>query len=197
MNRYILEAFSGKYNTSLLGEKMVYLADVAEYVKDQNLSGDVVECGVYKGGCSRLLSTIFSDKKILLFDSFSGMMENDASPQGYHKMGEFSDTSLDSVKEYLNDKNNCCFYQGWFPQSAEFLTDETFCFVHADFDLYQSTKSCVEIFWPRLVSGGVMIFDDYDWFACPGVNQTISEYFTENIPHAKHFGPNMCSIVKY
>lgn len=196
MNKYIEESFRTKDNKSLLGLKMHYLADIANYIKDKNISGDVAECGVYKGGSARLLSTIFDDKKILLFDSFSGMMEDDSYPEGHHKTGEFSDTSLESVKDYLNDKNNCYFYDGWFPQSAKFLTDQTFCFVHADFDLYQSTKSCVEIFWPRLNSGGIILFDDYDWIPCPGVNQTIKEYFTPEVPHSKYFGPNMCAIQK-
>lgn len=196
MNKYIKESFGSKDNKSLLGLKMHYLADIAEYVKDKKIPGDVAECGVYKGGSARLLSTIFNNKKILLFDSFSGMMENDSFPQGHHKAGEFSDTSLESVQEYLSDKDNCYFHQGWFPQSSYFLQDETFCFIHADFDLYQSTLSCVEVFWPRLNAGGIILFDDYDWPPCPGVNKTIEEYFTSEVPHAKYFGPSMCAIQK-
>jgi len=196
MNSYINQAYSEKPNLSLLDMKICYLADIAEYIKDKNIPGDVVECGVYKGGCARLLATIFSDKNILLFDSFSGMIEDDSHPNGHHKKGEFSDTTLESVQEYLDDKPNCCFHPGWFPHSSNFLTNETFSFVHIDFDLYQSTKSAVELFWPRLNTKGIILFDDYDWEPCPGVNTTILEYFTDQVAHAKYFGPNMCAIQK-
>jgi hypothetical protein len=44
-------------------------------------------------------------------------------------------------------------------------------------DYYQSTQAGIEIFWPRLVSGGVMVFDDFGWQACPGVERAANEYF--------------------
>jgi len=49
-------------------------------------------------------------------------------------------------------------------------------FIYADVDIYQSTRSCLDFFYPRMVHGGVMIFDDYEWKGCPGVKKAISEF---------------------
>jgi O-methyltransferase len=169
-----------KLNVSCLSTKLFFIESVGQYILDSDIPGLIAEAGVYKGGCARLLATMFPDREILLFDSFEGMQENDQDPAGGHKIGDFSDTSLDSVKNYLIDKPNCRFHQGWFPDSASFLTDETFALVHADMDYYQSTVACIETFWPRMVTGGAMIFDDYEWVACPGVKKALNEYFNDN-----------------
>ena len=195
MMSFINEAFAGIQNNSLLGGKMNNLEAIASYILESNLSGDIAECGVYKGGSARLLSTIFPDKRIFLFDSFQGMLESDTLDKG-HVKGDFKDTSLDSVKTYLSDKPNCSFFPGWLPESASFLTVEKFCFIHIDLDLYQSTKAAIEIFWPRLINGGVMVFDDWEWQYCPGVKKSIEEYFNQNIPHIKKINGNVCSVFK-
>lgn len=182
---YKTEAFATKSCNSLLGNKIEFLEKISTETLNNNIPGDVVECGVYKGGSARLLATIFKNKQVLLFDSFEGMLEDDAIKTGGHFKGHFNDTDLDRVKNYLSDKTNCSFHKGWLPSSADFLTTENFCLVHLDLDLYQSTKAAIEIFWPRLNVGGHMIFDDYNWHACPGVNLAIEEYFTDPTNHSK------------
>lgn len=195
-NEYIDLAFSSLPNLSLLGSKMHYLAKIATDIAVQNLSGDVVECGVYKGGSARLLATIFSNKNVLLFDSFEGMKESDQIENG-HRKGDFSDISLSEVQNYLADKTNCSFFPGWLPNSASHLTDEEFCFVHLDLDLYQSTRQAIEIFWPRLVPNGAMVFDDWEWIHCPGVKQSITEYFGADLSKYRHsWDGNMCVLYK-
>jgi predicted O-methyltransferase YrrM len=96
-----------------------------------------------------------------------------------HKKGDFADTSLESVKEFLGDCNNVVFHPGFFPVTAEPVKDKKFCFVYFDADLYQSTKSCLEFFYPRMVRGGVMIFDDYEWKGCPGLKKAIEEFLAD------------------
>lgn len=169
-----------KLSVSCLYNKLFFVEDIGNYILDNNIPGLIAEAGVYKGGCARLLATIFPDREILLFDSFEGMKEDDHDPEGKHHTGDFSDTSLEGVKNYLIDKPNCRFYQGWFPESASFLTDEKFALVHADMDYYQSTVACIETFWPKLNTGGAIIFDDYEWVACPGVKKAIDEYFNDS-----------------
>lgn len=164
---------------SLLHGKLYHLEKIGQVVRELKVSGIVAEAGVYKGGSAKLLATIFDDRDILLFDSFEGMKEQDDINSSGHKMGDFSDCSLELVQKYLADHPNCRFYKGWFPTSAEFLTTEQFSMVHLDMDYYQSTKAGIEVFWPRLVQGGIMVVDDYGWEACPGVEQAFNEYFEE------------------
>lgn len=163
---------------SLLNEhQFEFLESMAQPVLDNNIQGHVAEAGVYRGGSAKFLATMFADRDIYLFDSFDGMHEDDADTSGGHKTGDFADTSLEAVQELLKDHGNCKFYPGWFPNTAEFLTDEKFALVHLDMDYYQSTRAGIEVFWPRLVSGGVMVFDDFGWQACPGVERAANEYF--------------------
>lgn len=193
---YIDLTFSKTQNKSLLGHKMTSLADTAIKILEQEIPGEIAECGVYQGGSARLLATIFPQKKILLFDSFSGMLENDTLQDG-HRKGDFKDTSLDEVKSYLSDMSNCLFFPGWLPESANFLQEERFCLVHLDLDLYQSTRSAIEIFWPKITNGGVMVFDDWEWRHCPGVKRSIQEYFDDQgLQHTKDIIGNVCAIYK-
>jgi O-methyltransferase len=178
---YLEEAFKDKDNLSILGVKISIIELVAKHVLSLGIPGDVVECGVYKGGSARLLSTIFKEKKIFLFDSFHGMEEDDKTEDGFHRMGDFGDTSLEEVRRYLSDKSNCMFFPGWIPESTNFLKNESFCFAHLDLDLYQSTKSAIEIFWPRISLGGVLVVDDWEWKHCPGVKKAVIEYFGEDL----------------
>jgi O-methyltransferase len=197
MTIYIDQAFANHENRSILGHiKLPWFANEIQKILEKKIDGDVAECGVYRGGSARLLSTVFPNKKIYLFDSFEGMIEDDLIDEG-HKKGDFKEreSSLEEVQRYLSDKPNCLFYKGWIPSSTSFLTNETFSLVHLDLDLYQSTKSAIEVFWPRLVIGGSMIFDDVNWPNCPGVDKCLIECFS-NIPHKRIDGPNMSLIEK-
>jgi len=180
MGIYLDKAGGAKvFENSCLGNKLAYLEMLGQAIKEVNLPGLVAEAGVYKGGSAKLLATIFDDRDVLLFDSFEGMLEQDENEKGLHKVGDFSDCTLESVQSYLSDTSNCKFYAGWFPSTADFFTDEQFVMVHLDMDYYQSTKSGIEVFWPRLVSGGILVLDDYGWRACPGVDQAFHEYFDQ------------------
>lgn len=194
MSIYINDTIT-KY--SLLENKLYFVEQTALKIRSANLEGCIAEAGVYRGGCARLLASIFNDKSVYLFDSFEGMMENDEDKSGLHSKGNFSDVSLEEVQQYLKDKPNCKFFKGWFPKSAEFLSDEKFSFVHVDMDYYQSTKSCIDIFWNRLVLNGVMIFDDYEWMACPGVKKALDEFFTNRDDFVTERYQGLCSIAYF
>lgn len=193
---WLKKAFIKKDAKSCLSSKILNFQTMIQKILDQNIDGDIAECGVYRGGTSRFLSTMFENKKIYLFDSFEGMKEDDAHQDGHHKKNDFNQTSLKEVQEYLADKTNCIFCPGWIPESATFLNEESFCLVFLDMDLYQSTKHGIEIFWDRLNRGGMMVFDDYNNTATPGVNQAINEFFTEKIPHRKTISNFLCGIEK-
>ena len=183
---------------SCLGEKLFFLETVGQAIIESSIEGLIAEAGVYKGGGARLLATMFPDREILLFDSFEGMLEDDEDSTGFHKTGDFNDAPLELVKNYLRDKPNCKFYKGWFPESANFLTNEEFALVHADMDYYQSTVDCIKVFWPRVKTGGVMIFDDYEWKNCPGVKKALDEYFPQRQDYhvIKPDGLNTIAYVK-
>jgi len=83
----------------------------------------------------------------------------------YHSPGDFSDTSLDSVKWRLKDFSFVEFHPGMMPQTFdEVVAVPAFSFVHVDVDIYPAVLECCNWFWPRLCPGGVIVFDDYGFY---------------------------------
>ena len=142
----------------------------------ENLSGDVAEVGVYKGGTSKLLCEVKGKKNLYLFDTFEGLpktKEHDLFVQS----GWLHDTSVDSVKKYLEKYENVHFFKGVFPETAYSVSDKKFCFVHLDTNLYQSTLDSLEFFWPRMVKGGRIVSHDYNTTSMPGIKKAFREFF--------------------
>lgn len=142
------------------------------------LSGEVAECGVYRGGTAIILAELAAHcgRQVHLFDTFGGMPKTNAE-RDLHKEGDFSGTSLHDVRRYLADSTNVAFYPGIVPQTLHAVEDRRFCFVHIDLDIYDAIKSASEFFYSRLEPGGVMVFDDYGWPSCPGARAAVDEFF--------------------
>lgn len=181
-----------EYRSVMESKKIEFLSSIACDILDKDIDGDVVECGVYRGGSARLLATIFPHKKIFLFDSFCGFIKNDLIKNQF-QIGSFSDTSIDEVKSYLSDKENCIFCPGWLPESANTFISTPLSFVYMDMDYYESTVKSLEIFWPMVKTGGVIVFDDWEESCCPGIKIAINDFFSE---YEAVIDGNMCAIYK-
>ncbi len=153
---------------------MIY--QYANFIK--NTEGEVAELGVYNGGTAKMIAEIFKNKKIYLFDTFSGMPRVD-NKVDLHKEGDFFDTSIEDVSKYLANYNNLIFKKGFFPETTKEVENERFCFVHIDADIYESISDGLDFFYDRMVNGGVIIIDDYEGKHCPGVKRAVNE-FTDN-----------------
>ena len=144
--------------------------------------GDLVECGVYKGGTAAMMASCLSSlnlrKKLYLFDTFEGMPETD-SKRDLHKKGDFADTSLDVVMQYVGNPNIVEFKKGFIPNTFAGMENSQFCFAHIDVDIYRSILDAMEFIWPRLVVGGFVIFDDYGFPSCPGAREAVDEFFAQ------------------
>ena len=165
---------------SVVGANDAYmLYQFALHIK-QNVKGDVAEVGVYKGGTAKLLAKVFeaTGQHIHLFDTFGGMPPTDSSRDA-HTEGDFGDVTLDEVKAYLMDFPQTRLYQGFFPSTAGPVEQTTFSLVHVDVDIYRSVLDACQFFYPRLASGGIMIFDDYGRVSCPGAKTAVDEYFMD------------------
>ena len=161
------------------------------------LSGQVAEVGVYKGGTARMLAKIFAPagKTVHLFDTFAGMPPTDPTKDLHHG-GDFADVTLEGVSEYLSDCPNVRLYQGFFPATAGPIESSTFCFVHADVDIYQSVLDCCRFFYPRLVTGGVLIFDDYGRNSCPGAKVAVDGFFADKPEQPVYVPTGQAFVVK-
>jgi len=158
------------------------------------LKGDVIECGVYKGGNSfqiaKKLKELKSDKKLYSLDTFEGHPYDDYEDMpkelqkevyGDKKPGKFKgnakDVDLDQIKKWFakNCLDNTIFLKGLFIDTFKQISDKKLCFAYVDSDSYKSVKQCIEFLKDRLVPGGIMIFDDYNYKNTPGCNMAVDE----------------------
>ena len=118
--------------------------------------GCFVEFGVYQGGSAWYLAQVAEaqGRELYLYDTFTGIPFK--SEFDSHVPGDFGDTSEERVAEAIPYAK---IIKGVFPDS---LVDmPPIAFVHVDADQYESYKSALAVFVPRMVPGGLMIFDDY------------------------------------
>jgi O-methyltransferase len=135
--------------------------------------GDIAEVGVYRGGSARLICEVKGARALHLFDTFAGLPEASEWDSKFQKGGFAS--SLAQVRAYLGHFPDVHFHPGLFPETARGLEQKTFSFVHLDVDLYQSTVSGLQWFYPRLNPGGVLISHDYD---AEGVRKAFDEFLS-------------------
>ena len=143
-------------------------------------NADIAEAGVYKGGSARLMCGVRGARNLHLFDTFGdhgGMPETSAGIDPIHRKGDFGDSRLDQVKQLFSGESHIHFYPGFFPATAASLTNLQFSLVHLDMDIYQSTLDGLIFFWPRVVTGGVIISHDYSCNGNAGVKKAFDEFF--------------------
>ncbi len=157
--------------------------------------GSLAECGVYKGGTAKILAELAPERPLYLFDTFVGMPDTDPA-RDLHKAGDFSDTTLASVQQYLAVHANVRCAPGLVPQSLEIVRDEFFSFVHIDLDIYTAIKGACEFFYPRLQPGGVMLFDDYGYPSCPGARDAVEEFFNGKTEVLQAMATGQCVVRK-
>jgi hypothetical protein len=160
------------------------------------LGYSIAELGVYKGGSSKLICEFKSDLPLHLFDTFEGMPDVNSDVDIFRK-GDLSDTSEDRVKRYLENYNNVSLHKGIFPNTVKNLPDDIeFCFVHLDVDIYESTLSGLNYFYPRLKNGGVIVSHDYNQIYCPGVKKAFDEYFKDKRQDVICLWDTQCMVKK-
>jgi O-methyltransferase len=125
-----------------------------------HLEGLRAECGTYMGGSARLISKATDHKTLRVFDTFEGMPAQHVLDSNGCVAGDLG-CSLDQVMANTRDCPSITFHKGVVPDSLDVIKDEKFAFVYLDMDLYEPTLSALKFFWPRVVSGGVILLDDY------------------------------------
>src|ERR1700730_678795 len=124
------------------------------------INGAVAECGVWRGrtlvAMALYLKQKGSFKTLWGFDSFEGFDE--AVPH------DFKNTSLALVqqKAAIFRISNVRIVPGQFRESFAAVESCRFSFVHVDCDVYDSYRECLNFFYSRMTSNGVLLFDEYD-----------------------------------
>jgi O-methyltransferase len=142
----------------------------------RHLVGNILEVGVWRGGTGCLLASAAPESIVYLCDTFKGVPKASVADSSY-RGGEHC-TPETYVKDLLKnlDLHNAAILKGVFPEeTGNQCASDTFRLVHIDVDVYQSAKDVLSWAWPRVCTGGVVIFDDYGFSSCDGVTQLVNE----------------------
>lgn len=165
--------------------------------------GEVAECGCWRGLSSYQIASDldgWEEPVFHIFDSFAGLSEfreldgelhSRSEEERAARREEFS-CDLDVVKSNLSCFPFIQYYKGWIPDRFREVADRSFAFVHIDVDMYQPTKDSFLFFFPRLVSGGAMVFDDYGFPGFPGARRAVDECLDKIPSHTYFFVPTPC-----
>lgn len=157
-----------------------------ERIKNKKIPGAFAELGVYRGETAKIIHELNPDRDLYLFDTFDGFSEEDLSAEkskeDKYDTSNFSDTSLEEVKNFIGGNKHIKFQPGYFPDSTANLDETTYSFVHLDADLYKPTHAALHYFYPKLSPGGVIIIHDYN-HSWDGIRKAIDE-FSQTIPES-------------
>ena len=128
-----------------------------------------------------------------LFDTFDeGMPEPQSILDGDLRKGQ-TKASLKEVKKNLKNYKNIYFYKGVFPKSAKGIRSKSFSLVNLDVDLYQSTRDCLDFFYPKMVRGGIILTHDYTFIA---VKTAFDEFFYDKPEYIVRLADTQTMVIK-
>jgi O-methyltransferase len=178
-------------------EKIYPLIQAVRYVVAAGIDGDLVECGVWRGGSMQaiawtLLAEGVTDRDLHLFDTFEGMpppgehdrRTRDGAPADQlleqhdqsHRVWAYA--TLDDVREGMAETGypaeRVHLVPGMVEDTVPSQAPERISVLRLDTDWYASTKHGLEHLYPRLVPGGVLLLDDYG--AWEGARKATEEY---------------------
>ena len=136
----------------------------ARYVHDENIQGNIAECGVNRGEFACYMNKYFPDRMLYLFDTFEGFDQRDWEIEKKKKTKITKKTIIDGTDNFkttnekivmhkMQNPEKCIVKKGYFPDSAKDVEDN-FSFVNLDMDLYAPMKAALEFFYKRMNRGG-------------------------------------------
>ena len=148
--------------------RLATLESASREIYHNHVDGAIAECGVYRGEFSKIMARLMPDRRLYLFDTFSGFDERDNTGiddeylfSPYAKDFNFKDTSVELVLDNIGYQVDVVVRKGYFPNTAEGLEKEKFAVVSLDTDLYEPILSGLKFFWPRLNAGGFIFVHDF------------------------------------
>lgn len=177
------------FGYTMVGQKRLdNIHQCVEAILKDNIRGDFIETGVWRGGAVMLMKAILDhhgvhDRNIWCADSFEGLPPPNETDLNIDSNSDFSDRDFLSVSKeqvianfnrfgLLNDQIK--FLKGWFCDTLPNAPIEELSLIRLDGDLYESTMDSLNSLYPKLTQGGFLIIDDYaSWAGC---RRAVDEY---------------------
>jgi O-methyltransferase len=165
----------------------------------KDVQGDIVECGVGYGNSIVVLGSLASiegkNRKIYGFDSFEGFPEEEANTLN---VKQFAGANLGRVRKRIDSAKvpiKINLIKGFFSDTLK-KHNGKIAFLHIDVDTYSSYKAVLEALFEKVVTGGVVLFDEYknpDW---PGATRAIDGFIAGRYKIRKSEWINKFYIIK-
>lgn len=143
----------------------------------ENVPGALAELGVFRGEFAAAMNALLPDRRLFLFDTFTGFDPKEPAPEGLAAAHESASAEL--VLRRLPNRENAVLRPGLFPETAEGLEDETFALVSLDADLEESTLAGLRWFVPRMEKGSYLLLHDWNHPGLPGVRRAVRRFEEE------------------
>lgn len=162
-----------------------------------HLGGNIVECGVYKGGTAHLFANLIQDNssQLFLFDTYEGMPETNEDLDK-HRSGDFADTSLEKVKQNVGFSKNVIFQKGFIPDSFESVDIGDISLLHIDLDIHDSIIASLKHCYDKVLPGGAIVFDDYGFESCYGARLAVDTFFEDKTEEPIPLGTGQAIVIK-
>jgi len=171
---------------------MARLDNVQACIEDvvlEGVPGDLVETGVWRGGCAIFMRGVLkawniTDRSVWLADSFQGLPVADEDlyihdrGDRHSELKSYLGVSLEIVKEnfrrYELLDHQVRFVPGWFRDTLPTAPIGSIAVLRLDGDMYESTHVALSSLYPKLSLGGFVIIDDYG--ALPNCKAAVDDF---------------------
>lgn len=157
----------------------------------RSVKGDIVECGVWKGGMIAGIAEILGDidRTYYLFDSFEGLPDAkpvDGSTAISWQKNIDSPNYFNNCKSDIEDAHeamtlagitNFKIVKGWFKDTLPDNGIEQIAILRLDGDWYDSIYDCMHYLFPKVANNGLIIIDDY--YVWEGTSKAIHDYLSD------------------
>ncbi len=183
-------------HTMIGWHRLTNLQNCVEDILQNNIPGDFIETGVWRGGASIFVRSILkaygvTDRTVWVADSFEGLPPTQESTyESDHKFDWLSKVevlavSLDQVKANFSKygllDHQVQFLKGWFCDTLPTAPITRLALLRLDGDLYESTIDALNALYPKLSVGGYVIVDDYH--ALDACRMAVQDYRQTHIIH--------------
>lgn len=168
----------------------------------RSVPGDVLELGSYMGGTSLYLADIVADlrvdKTVVGCDTFEGFPVDDT--HGAYQAGQFKCWETPDIFNVLSaaiaGREHIRFLKGSFADTLPTIGERQFSLVFFDCDIYPSLVTGFEFVKSRLNDGARLLFHDYGYRECPGVEPFVDSIIRPDFKFVGQSGTNLLAFEK-
>ena len=139
-----------------------------------SVPGAMAELGVFRGEFAAAMNTLLPERRLYLFDTFTGFDPAEDAPEGLAEA--HNNASAELVLRRLPNPEMASVRAGLFPETSAGLENETFALVSLDADLEESTLAGLRWFVPKMAKGGYLLLHDWNHPGLPGVRRAVRRY---------------------